>query len=552
MTKPRMQAASAPWVGVIRARTLGNALALLTLCALAAWFLGLHTRPWFVPVAQPRAWALAALATAAYAGFAIWTWRRPAPRNAAARTGAERDAVLVAYASQTGFAVELAERTAASLRMAGRDARVCNIATLDAATLARAPACLFVASTTGEGDAPDHALEFEATVMAAPLPAPPTYAVLALGDRTYAHYCAFGHRLDAWMRRSGARALFDLVEVDNGEASALRHWQHHLALFAGVPELSDWAPAQLQDWTLIERRLLNAGSPGGGVFHLALTPPAGHAADWNAGDIAEVGPRNSPATVAAVLDMLGLDGDAPVRDSQGEPASLRAFLARSRLPEFTSSMPRDARALALLLEPLPTREYSIASLPADGMLRLLLRRMLHPDGTPGLASAWLCDHVAPGGAVALRIRRNPGFHLPADDRPMVMIGNGTGIAGLRALLAARIAAGHRSNWLFFGERTRAHDFYFGEELEAWHAEDALERMDLAFSRDADATHHYVQDALRARREDLRAWLDAGAAVYVCGSLQGMAPAVDAELAALVGVEALRAMAADGRYRRDVY
>ncbi len=34
-----------------------------------------------------------------------------------------------------------------------------------------------------------------------------------------------------------------------------------------------------------------------------------------------------------------------------------------------------------------------------------------------------------------------GFHAPSDGRPLILIGNGTGLAGLRSLLKARIHAG---------------------------------------------------------------------------------------------------------------
>ena len=98
--------------------TLGNAAVLVALAATAAWLLGLHARPWFVPVSQPLHWGLAAFATLAYAAFTAWTWRRPGDGAPRARAGAAGEAVLVAYASQTGFAVDLAQRTAASLREA--------------------------------------------------------------------------------------------------------------------------------------------------------------------------------------------------------------------------------------------------------------------------------------------------------------------------------------------------------------------------------------------------------------------------------------------------
>lgn len=528
---------------------LGNATAGLVLLALALWLLGLQARPWFEPSADASHWWLATLSVLAYVAFAAWTWRRPSEKSADAIAGPGGD-TLVVYASQTGFAFDLAQRSAAILRDAGRSVRVLDIGRLDPAALAGAQSCLFVASTTGEGDAPDHALAFESQVMSKDAPAGLRHAVLALGDRSYAQYCAFGHRLDAWLQRAGSQPLFDLVEVDNADAGALRHWQHQLALFAGASVETDWAPARYDTWTLAARHHLNPGSPGGDVWLLALTPPPASTASWQAGDIAEVGPRNAREAVDALLAAVDLDGQARVREPDGQETLLRDLLARSQLP---ASPPPGitAQALADTLAPLPSREYSIASIPSEGRVLLLLRRMLRPDGTPGLASGWLCDHTAIGDAIDLRLRQNPGFHAPEDDRPLVLVGNGSGIAGLRALLTQRIERGQHRNWLLFGERTQAHDLHFGEELRAWHDSGQLERLDLAFSRDGGG-HRYVQDALHARREELRSWLDAGASIHVCGSLRGMAPAVDAELRELVGADMLQRMAADGRYRRDVY
>ena len=48
------------------------------------------------------------------------------------------------------------------------------------------------------------------------------------------------------------------------------------------------------------------------------------------------------------------------------------------------------------------------------------------------------------------------------------------------------------------------------------------------------------------------WVDEGAAVYVCGSLAGMAPGVDGVLREILGDTQVEALLATGRYRRDVY
>ncbi len=79
----------------------------------------------------------------------------------------------------------------------------------------------------------------------------------------------------------------------------------------------------------------------------------------------------------------------------------------------------------------------------------------------------------------------------------------------------------------------------------------LARLDLAFSRD-QAQKVYVQDRLRESAEQVRQWLDQGAAIYICGSLQGMAAGVDQALIDMLGVEAVELLIEQGRYRRDVY
>ncbi|MCY1452690.1 Sulfite reductase [NADPH] flavoprotein alpha-component [compost metagenome] len=74
---------------------------------------------------------------------------------------------------------------------------------------------------------------------------------------------------------------------------------------------------------------------------------------------------------------------------------------------------------------------------------------------------------------------------------------------------------------------------------------------MAFSRD-QAEKIYVQDRLREQSATLREWLDDGAVIYVCGSLQGMAEGVDRALREILGDLEVEALLETGRYRRDVY
>lgn len=446
---------------------------------------------------------LMALASLSMPLFAITGWllyldRRRKKRaikqaRGALSTSAEGQHWLVGFASQSGLAEQLAWRTAGQLQAAGIAVQVQPLARVDAQALRQASRALFVVSTFGDGEAPDSARGFERSLLGRELAlADLSYAVLALGDRQYQQFCGFARRLHGWLQQQGANSLFSPVEVDNGDAVALAHWQQQLSGLTGAP-LQAMTEQPFGEWRLLDRQCLNPGSSGAPTFLLRLQPTT--AADWQAGDLLEVLPGNHAE--AAV------------------------------------------------------REYSIASLPADGVLELLVRQERHPDGSLGLGSGWLTAGAALQQPLLARVRRNSGFHAPEADCPLILIGNGTGLAGLRSLLKQRIGAGQSRNWLLFGERNAAHDFYCREELDGWLASGELARLDLAFSRD-QAAKVYVQDRLRMAVEHLRSWVAEGAAIYVCGSLDGMASGVDAVLREVLGDAQVEALIEEGRYRRDVY
>lgn len=484
----------------------------LTLLCLASFFL---------PLPAQRQWSTV-LVIISYLSFCLQTLRRHRDELATQHHGfsaaleqANAQSILIAYASQTGFAEQIALKTAQHLQDAGMTVAVSSIAAIKTETLGKTSRMLFILSTTGEGDAPDNAAAFTRLVMSQKIDLSHLhFAVLALGDRHYQQFCAFAHRVDLWLKHQQAHSLFDMIEVDNGDEGALRHWQHYLGVLSGHTEMADWSKPGYQDWILTERELLNQGSLGGPAYRIACVPAqSANGADyaWQAGDIAEVGP------------------DYPSdKDQVNKPANNMA----------------ERRAL-------PHREYSISSLPADGKLELLVRQMHRPDGSLGIGSGWLTAYAEIGQTIKLRIRENRNFHTPAHDCPLILIGNGTGLAGLRAHLKARSANSHLRNWLFFGERNEAYDFFHREEILAWQTQGAISKLNLCFSRD-QAERRYVQHALQEQAAEIQAWVEQGAAILICGSLQGMAEDVHQTLSNLLGLDTLEDMAEAGLYRRDVY
>ncbi|MFB4392609.1 MULTISPECIES: PepSY domain-containing protein [unclassified Pseudomonas] len=473
-----------------------------------------------------------------------------AARGSVANTGGNQDSWLIGFASQSGMAERLAWQSASQLQAAGLAVQVHPLAELGEAQLRQAQRALFVVSTFGDGEAPDSARGFERKVLGQPWALGHlNYAVLALGDRQYAHFCGFARRLQAWLSERGASSAFSAVEVDNADPVALQQWQQSLAQLTGAQPVTAWQPPAFGNWQLVDRQQLNPGSTGGPVYLLGLR--SAEPTTWESGDLIEILPRNAPARIETLLLGLGLDASSPVQVG-GLQETLGQALGARQLPIHRAHLVGlHAQALIDALVPITAREYSIASIASDGVLELIVRQERHGDGLLGLGSGWLTEYLPVDGSLSARLRRNSGFQLPGAPAPMILVGNGTGLAGLRSLLKARIADGERRNWLLFGERTREHDFLCADELQAWVQAGDLARLDLAFSRD-QAEKVYVQDVLLQQAEVFKAWIADGAYVYVCGSLQGMAAGVDAALKGILGEHAVQQMIEDGRYRRDVY
>jgi sulfite reductase (NADPH) flavoprotein alpha-component len=447
-----------------------------------------------------------ALTAACFIGYGLvcapplLAWRRAQARAARAPHAGEGSGWIVAHASQTGNAEQLAAQTADTLRLAGIAVRLCELSQLTRADLQAAERILFVVSTYGEGDAPDAAAAFVGRLMTGAPPQLPQlhYGVLALGDSSYRQYCGFGRVLDAWLREQGAQPLFHRIEADRLAAGAIEAWRHQLSHLAGTADAPDWSAPAFGAWRLVERHLLNSGSSGAPIYHIELEPEDGVLPDWQSGDLVQV---VAPA------------------------------------------------------EPDKPREYSIASIPSDGRVHLLVRLHVHEAGGTGIASGWLCREAPLGAILPMRVRQHRRFRLDGNEqRPLILIGNGSGMAGLRGHLRARARAGQGRNWLLFGERHMAHDYHYRGELEALQAAGQLQQLDVAWSRDggASAVARYVQELLPARAAALRDWVAQGAAIYVCGSLQGMAAGVDRALTDILGHEKLELLISENRYRRDVY
>ncbi|MGE5408879.1 MAG: sulfite reductase subunit alpha [Syntrophothermus sp.] len=358
-------------------------------------------------------------------------------------------------------------------------------------------------------------------------------------------------------------------------------------------------------------RTVNLNGPGSEKQTRHVEIDLGGGPSYEVGDSLGIFPENCGALVDELIAALGARGDEPVTTASGMPTSLREALVGycclaevgeellERLAEaasdadeaaairglidddapiagfdvldvlrrFPSARPAPADLVAALAE-LKPRLYSISSSPQRhaGQVHLTVRRVAYEFNgrwRKGIASTMLADRVEPGAALRVFVQKSHGFTIPADpNAPVIMIGPGTGIAPFRAFLHERDALGAKgSNWLFFGDQRSTEDFLYEDELTDFLRRGVLTRLDTAFSRDQSGKI-YVQHRILQRGEELFAWLEHGAHVFVCGDAKRMAADVDRALREVVRVHGrigeeqaaayVAGLASSGRYCRDVY
>lgn len=364
--------------------------------------------------------------------------------------------------------------------------------------------------------------------------------------------------------------------------------------------------------TIKERYLLTKPGSSKETFHIALDISEG-ILPFHVGDSIAVFPDNDAELVDAIIRELGFAPDVRVTDRSENSFELREYLLKkANISKCTTSLLRilkdtgehaellsqlltpegkpqameflhkhqlfdilakfpnseiSPQQLCCTLLPLMPRFYSVASSPNQYPREIHLTVASLTYATAGGARKGAGSHFLGHFAIPFETRipiyvqPSNGFTLPEDpNAAVIMVGPGTGIAPFRAFLQDRMALRHQGrNWLFFGERNRATDFYYDEYLLTLEKTGHL-TLDLAFSRD-ETEKVYVQHRLWEKRAEIWAWLQKGAYLFVCGDAEKMAKDVDVTLQRIAQdagftEEASRQWLKDLRksrhYRQDVY
>lgn len=528
--------------------------------------------------------------------------------------------LVLGFATETGNSTMVAKKFAQAARVVGLDVEPQYLNDLNVQSLVNATHFIVITATYGDGELPYDAEVFweELNADGAERLDHLSFAVCGLGDSFYPDFCNAGKLVDARLEELGATRLLDRVDCDLEFEEPSEAWTADVVKVLGelclpvlpaddgratsAQEASPWNRRNPFQARLVMNRSLTAADSDKSVRHYELDL-GDSGITYRAGDSLGIHPRNDPALVEAILARLGVAADHVVAQDDPPVGTLLAEYLEIRVPSaalqsLVASRTPDTEAAAILggadpaaltkwlygrdvldlleladlgvdevvstLRPLQHRDYSIASSPRAHPGRIHLTVATVDYGARGrrrrgAASGFLVDRA---DNVRIHLAPNDAFRLPAPETPIIMVGPGTGIAPFRAFLQERQVTGATGkSWLFFGDRHRATDFLYRDDLTAFQEAGVLTRLNCAFSRDQD-TKDYVQHHLLANAADLYAWLQDGAHFYVCGDADRMAKDVHHALHEIISIAGN--VDADGahayvnrlitthRYQRDVY
>jgi len=257
-----------------------------------------------------------------------------APTSALAANPPSSLKIAVLYASQSGTAETLARKLTKELKARGHVASLTSLEGYTPATLAEERHAILIASTYGEGDPPDAVQPFFQQLCLEHFPRyrDLSFAVLALGDSSYEHFCKFGIDLDSKLAALGATRICDRVDCDVNLDDTFANWKSSLierldATTAALPARTSPStsiaapvakPASLYTREnpfhapLIERRALTCDVSSKLTMHVAFSI-ADSKLEYEAGDACGVVPQNDHRLVSEIIDTLKFSADVPVQ-----------------------------------------------------------------------------------------------------------------------------------------------------------------------------------------------------------------------------------------------
>ncbi|MEO6329626.1 MAG: flavodoxin domain-containing protein [Ginsengibacter sp.] len=513
--------------------------------------------------------------------------------------------ITIAYGTETGNSKRLATEFAAKAKKHGIHAKVQSLDQYRMNDLSKEEYFLTIISTHGDGEPPAAAKKFYDHVHQNGFKLDKLkYSVLALGDTSYPLFCKTGEDVDVQLNKLGGKRIAPLQKCDVDFAQDADEWFSEVfkALSNGqegsvavpqkvIPKKS--TGKKIYTGEILSHINLNDKGSNKETFHIEISAED---LNYKPGDSIGIVPENDKKIVEKIIEAAGVSTDENI-DYKDELISIYQLLHKKiniiYLPErvvkhYASVVQQNIPATRIdlldllkiypvkddkqflevirILEPITPRLYSIASSPEahSGEVHITVAKnsfKLNDETKFGLASDFLCD-MNVSNELKFYVHPNNQFRLPEEDKNIIMIGPGTGIAPFRSFIAERDATGASGkSWLFFGEQHFNTDFLYQTEIQNWYETGSLTKVNLAFSRDQQEKV-YVQHKMWQHGAEFFEWLQAESYVYVCGSKDPMSVDVENTLLEIIekfgerskeeAVKYLDDMKEDGRYVKDVY
>jgi len=528
----------------------------------------------------------------------------------------------ILFGTQTGNSEAIAEDMSKIANDAGFKTNVNSLDNITMDILGNMENVAIITSTYGEGEMPDNAQLFWDALSAntAPNLSNIKYSVLALGDTGYEEFCHAGKLIDTRFEQLGATRMQDRVDcdVDYEElsekwiSSLITKWKPETQVtkekLNDLSNLKEYNRKNPYSAKLLSNRMLSGVNSNKEIMHYEIDL-RDSGLKYEVGDSLSIFPINKQNLVNKIIERLGVEFDfvpggyenyirllltekfeilTPTKKlieyiaKNSNDKKLKSIIDQNNNKElenykwgmdvldFMNINPNfkiDVNEFLALLKSLQHRTYSISSSLNKVKTEVHLtvssvRWQKDSRKYNGVCSTFLADDCALGENIKVFFTPNKSFRLPDDNKDIIMIGPGTGIAPFRAFLQEReYRNSSGKNWLFFGDQTKNDDFIYKNELEDYLSSGVLNKLDLAFSRD-QKDKIYVQNIMYENKNEFYNWLGSGAYLYICGDANRMAKDVEDMIIKIImecsnisfdaAFDYLNNLKREKRYLRDVY
>ncbi|NDE09439.1 MAG: sulfite reductase [Chitinophagia bacterium] len=517
--------------------------------------------------------------------------------------------ITIVYGTETGNSKRLATDFATKAKQKSIHAKVIGMDQYRLSDLTKEEYLLALISTHGEGEPPIAAKKFYDHIHQNGFKLNSLkYSVLALGDTSYPLYCKTGEEMDEQFEKLGGVRIAPMQKCDVEFETDANAWFNEV-----LERLSTSTIGKSQDDVLVNMATVVTKKSGKQIYtgdvltkinlndrgssketwHIEI---AAEGVEYLCGDSIGIVPENPSKIVDAILNVTGVDPSKIVNfknetftfydllkykinivylterlvKQYAEITQQEIPVGRMNLLDLLKIYPvKDAiqfEEIVLKMNAISPRLYTIASSPSahEGEVHVVVVKDTYEvnGGTEfGLCSDYL-SQILTEGKQKFFVQPNKRFRLPAQDKNIIMVGPGTGIAAFRSFLAERDTTGATGkNWLFFGGQKFATDFLYQTEIQNWYETGVLTKVNLAFSRD-QKEKLYVQHKMLQNSAEIYDWLLNGAYFFVCGTKDPMSVDVENALLKIIEQEGnktseeakifLEQMEEEGRYEKDVY